>query len=89
MKKKLTLKEVCEAKTPRAVAHIHGAIRAANKEQKAMVDNHKTNEKIKAFETFGEQALDRHFPKRKCKERGEAIVLFAELALIARKLFRD
>jgi hypothetical protein len=44
--------------------------------------------KIRNFELEGEAALDRSFPKGKCKERGRALVLWAEIALTARKYFR-
>jgi hypothetical protein len=35
----------------------------------------------KEFRNYGEELLDKYFPKHKCKERGSAMVMFALLVI--------
>jgi len=51
--------------------------------------NEKTSKVIKEFEDFTASLLDKHFPKKHCKERSQAFVFNAEVCLYFRHLIRS
>jgi len=48
-----------------------------------------TNEEMRDFKEKLQEHLDLHFPKDGCKERGPALVLFAEAIYLANKQISD
>lgn len=44
------------------------------------------NALMREFKLKLEESLDTHFPKGKCKERGRALMLFAEACVLTNRL---
>lgn len=58
------------------------------KEFTEFLETEKVNKAIREFEEFSESQLDQYFPKKKCKERGQALVFNAAICLYFRHVIR-